>query len=29
VQFINRANLFFLPAIFLIIGGFIWSSRRA
>lgn len=29
VQFINRANLFFLPAAFLIIGGFVWSSRRA
>lgn len=29
VQFINRANLFFLPAAFLLIGGFIWSSRRA
>lgn len=29
VQFINRANLVFLPAIFLIIGGFVWSSRRA
>ena len=29
VQFINRANLFFLPAAFLLIGGFVWSSRRA
>lgn len=29
VQFINRANLFFMPAMFLIIGAFIWSSRRA
>jgi len=29
VQFINRANLFFLPAAFLIIGAFVWSSRRA
>ena len=29
VSFINRANLFFLPAVFLIIGAFVWSSRRA
>ncbi len=29
VSFINRANLVFLPALFLIIGGFVWSSRRA
>lgn len=29
VQFINRCNLFFLPAGFLLLGGFIWSSRRA
>lgn len=29
VQFINRANLFFIPAAFLIIGAFVWSSRRA
>jgi hypothetical protein len=28
VSFINRVNLFFLPAFFLIIGGFVWSSRR-
>ncbi|HSP44130.1 MAG TPA: Gldg family protein [Luteolibacter sp.] len=28
VSFINRANLFFLPALFLLIGGFVWSSRR-
>lgn len=29
VQFINRANLFFIPAALMIIGAFIWSSRRA
>jgi len=29
VTFINRANLIFLPALFLLIGGFVWSSRRA
>ena len=29
VSFINRVNLFFLPALFLLIGGFVWSSRRA
>lgn len=29
VSFINRANLFFLPAFLIVIGGFIWSSRRA
>ena len=29
VQFINRANLFFMPAALLIIGAFVWSSRRA
>lgn len=29
VGFINRANLFFLPAFLLVIGGFVWSSRRA
>lgn len=29
VTFINRANLFFLPALFILIGGFVWSSRRA
>jgi hypothetical protein len=28
VSFINRVNLFFLPAFFLLIGGFVWSSRR-
>jgi hypothetical protein len=29
VSFINRANLFFLPAFLLLIGLFVWSSRRA
>ncbi len=29
VSFINRVNLFILPALFLIIGGFVWASRRA
>ena len=29
VSFINRANLFFLPAFLLLSGLFIWSSRRA
>lgn len=29
VSFINRVNLIFLPALLLLIGGFIWSSRRA
>ncbi len=29
VSFINRANLFFLPGFILLIGAFIWSSRRA
>jgi hypothetical protein len=28
VSFINRVNLFFLPAFLLIIGAFVWSSRR-
>jgi hypothetical protein len=28
VSFINRVNLFFLPAAFLLIGAFVWSSRR-
>ena len=28
VSFINRINLFFLPAFILLIGAFIWSSRR-
>lgn len=29
VSFINRVNLIFLPAFLLLIGGFVWSSRRA
>jgi len=29
VTFINRANLFFLPAFFILVGAIIWSSRRA
>lgn len=29
VSFINRVNLFFLPALALIIAGFVWSARRA
>jgi hypothetical protein len=29
VSFINRVNLFFLPALLLLTGAFIWSSRRA
>lgn len=29
VSFINRVNLFFLPAFLFIIGAFVWSSRRA
>ena len=29
VSFINRVNLFFLPAFVIVIGAFIWSSRRA
>lgn len=28
VSFINRVNLFFLPAIILVIGAFVWNSRR-
>jgi hypothetical protein len=28
VSFINRVNLFFLPAFLLIIGAFVWTSRR-
>ena len=28
VSFINRVNLFFLPAMLAIIGAFVWSSRR-
>lgn len=29
VSFINRVNLFFLPAFLMLIGLFVWSSRRA
>ncbi len=29
VSFINRVNLFFLPAFALMIGAIVWSSRRA
>ncbi len=29
VSFINRVNLFFLPAFLMLIGFFVWSSRRA
>lgn len=29
VSFINRVNLFFLPAFLLAAGALIWSSRRA
>jgi hypothetical protein len=29
VSFINRVNLFFLPAFLLLMGAFIWSSRRS
>jgi hypothetical protein len=28
VSFINRVNLFFLPAFILVIGASVWSSRR-
>ena len=28
VSFINRVNLFFLPAFLILTGAFIWSSRR-
>jgi len=28
ISFINRVNLFFMPAFLLLIGGFVWSSRR-
>lgn len=28
VSFINRVNLFFLPAFLILIGAFVWSSRR-
>ncbi len=29
MSFINRCNLFFIPVAFLLLGAFIWSSRRA
>ena len=29
VSFINRVNLFFLPAALILLGAFVWSSRRA
>jgi ABC-type uncharacterized transport system len=29
VSFINRINLFFLPAGLILLGAFVWSSRRA
>jgi ABC-type uncharacterized transport system involved in gliding motility auxiliary subunit len=29
VSFINRVNLFFLPAFLIVIGAFVWTSRRA
>ena len=29
VSFINRVNLFFLPAFLFLTGAFVWSSRRA
>jgi hypothetical protein len=29
VSFINRVNLFFLPALLALIGAFVWSARRA
>ncbi len=29
VSFINRVNLFFLPAFLIVMGIFVWSSRRA
>jgi len=29
ISFINRFNLIFLPALFLLFGAFVWSSRRA
>ncbi|RPJ33235.1 MAG: hypothetical protein EHM17_11005 [Verrucomicrobiaceae bacterium] len=28
VSFINRINLFFMPAFLVLIGAFVWSSRR-
>lgn len=29
VSFINRVNLVFLPGMLVLIGGFVWASRRA
>ena len=29
VSFINRVNLFFLPTFLLLVGAFVWNSRRA
>lgn len=29
ISFINRVNLFFLPALFVVLGLMVWSSRRA
>jgi len=29
MSFINRCNLIFMPLVLLVMGGFIWSSRRA
>ncbi len=29
VSFINRVNLFFMPAFLLVIAAFVWTSRRA
>lgn len=29
VSFINRVNLVFLPALLLLLGGLVWSSRRS
>jgi hypothetical protein len=29
ISFINRVNLIFLPAMMLLVGGFVWSARRA
>ena len=29
VSFINRVNLFFLPGLLILVGAFVWSSRRA
>jgi len=29
VSFINRVNLFFIPGFLALLGGFVWSSRRA